>query len=110
MISKIMKGTFVAAFLFVGLIGYQLYVVMADTEQQRLSALDGWASGNENQSKIAEQFIEACMKGGPVDIDSRPEKLVSVYECANEIGGSELETLIRTSDQKTKAPAPLRWL
>lgn len=110
MINKIVKGTLVTAFLFVGLIGYQFYVVMADTEQQRLSALDGWATGSEGQSKIADQFIEACMKGGPVDLDSRPEKLVSVYECANEIGGSELETLIRTSDQKTKAPAPLRWL
>ncbi|KRW83779.1 hypothetical protein [Marinobacter sp. P4B1] len=110
MINKIVKGTLVAASLFVVLVGYQFYVVMADTEQQRLSALGGWAIGDEGNSKIAEQFIEACMKGGPVDADSRPEKLVSVYECANEIGGSDLETLIRTTDQKTKAPAPLRWL
>lgn len=107
---KIMKVTLVAAFLFVGLVGYQMYGYMAEVEEDRLSALSDWVDESDDKSKVAEQFVEACMRGKSVDLDSRPERLVSVYECANEIGGAELETLIRTTDQQRDAPAPLRWL
>lgn len=87
-----------------------MYSYTSDLEKVRLSALETWSAEDSDKKLIADKFIAACMKGSPVGMDEKPEKFISIYECAEEIGGDELEDLIRSSGNKIKAPAPLRWL
>jgi hypothetical protein len=82
-------------FLTIGQLG-QYFNSHADL---RLHVINEWADLDSSRSEIAERFISTCINGRSDDIGRMPKgKVMSLYECGETIGASQLVSEIKKSD------------
>lgn len=94
----------------VAVCGVQFVSFMRAVESARYTALLNWAKGGEERATQALEFALGCMEGGVTGRADKPERLLSISECAHAIGGMDLKQVISSADESQTPPAPLRWL
>ena len=106
---KIVAGALGA---FVVVLGFQVYQYISNLEKARLSALREWAEGDSVKMDQVDKYRANCTGSTVVDTrkTERPERFISIYECAEKYGSKELAGVVEEVANNVAVPAPLRWL
>ncbi len=95
---------------FAIVVGVEFISFKRAVDSARYAALAAWVEGSEEIATQALEFVVGCMEGGVTGRPDKPERLMTIDECAQAIGGADLKQVIRAADESQTAPAPLRWL
>lgn len=97
-ISLMIASAFIAQFA-------QFTYSLSDVRNKEMAL---WAGNDDKRISIVRKFTEKCLKSNPIKNENNLknsifERPVSIYECANNEGFGELESVIKNADSTLKS-------